>query len=222
MLFDAHTRAFAALGGVPQRGIYDNMKTAVDKVKKGNGRIVNTRFFAMSAHYLFEPEFCNVASGWEKGVVEKNVQDSRRRIWMDAAKQRFSSFAELNVWLASRCRALWQEIRHPEHRQFSVAEMLEHERAHLMPMPASFDGYVEKPAHVSSTCLVSVARNRYSVPCEPAGQTVSTRLYPGGVAVVGGEAVVANHERLNSEAQTRYDRQHYVPLLQRMLRPTEN
>ena len=36
MLFDAHTRSFAALGGVPRRGIYDNMKTAVDKVKKGN------------------------------------------------------------------------------------------------------------------------------------------------------------------------------------------
>ena len=35
MLFDAHTRSFAALGGVARRGIYDNMKTAVDKVKKG-------------------------------------------------------------------------------------------------------------------------------------------------------------------------------------------
>ena len=32
MLFDAHTRSFAALGGVARRGIYDNMKTAVDKV----------------------------------------------------------------------------------------------------------------------------------------------------------------------------------------------
>ncbi len=32
MLFDAHARAFAAFGGVPRRGIYDNMKTAVDKV----------------------------------------------------------------------------------------------------------------------------------------------------------------------------------------------
>ena len=32
MLFDAHTRAFMALGGIPRRGIYDNMKTAVDKV----------------------------------------------------------------------------------------------------------------------------------------------------------------------------------------------
>src|SRR4249920_2870887 len=84
MLFDAHTRSFIALGGVPRRGIYDNMKTAVDKVKKGKGRTVNTRFAVMCAHYLYNPDFCNVASGWAKGIVEKNVQDSRRRVWIDA------------------------------------------------------------------------------------------------------------------------------------------
>ena len=84
MLFDAHTRSFAALGGIARRGIYDNMKTAVDKVKKGKGRTVNKRFAVMCAHYLFDADFCNVASGWEKGVVEKNVQDSRRRIWIEA------------------------------------------------------------------------------------------------------------------------------------------
>ena len=99
MLFAAHTSAFAALGGIPRRGIYDNMKTAVDKVKKGKARIVNSRFAAMASHYLFDPDFCNVASGWEKGVVEKNVQDSRQRIWQDAGKERFSSFDELNAWL---------------------------------------------------------------------------------------------------------------------------
>jgi hypothetical protein len=191
------------------------MLTAVDRVKKGKGRVVNARFAVMCAHYLFDPDFCNVASGWEKGRVEKNVQDSRRRVWIDAAKQRFGSFVELNAWLAARCRALWGEVRHPEHKQFSVAEMLEHERAHLMPMLTPFDGYIEKPARVSSTCLVSVARNRYSVPCEWAGQRVSTRLYPGRVMVVADEAIVADHERLNSEGQTRYDWQHYVPLLQR-------
>jgi hypothetical protein len=93
--------------------------------------------------------------------------------------------------------------------------MLEHERPHLMPMPAVFDGYVEQPARVSSTCLVSVARNRYSVPCELAGQMVSTRLYPGSVAVVAGDTVVASHERLSNRGETRYDWQHYIPLVQR-------
>jgi transposase len=215
MLFDAHTRGFAALGGIARRGIYDNMKTAVDQVKKGKGRVVNARFAVMCAHYLFDADFCNVASGWEKGVVEKNVQDSRRRIWIEARTLRFGSLAELNAWLANRCRALWEEIRHPEHRHFSVAEMLEHERAQLMPMPEPFDGYVEKPARVSSTCLVAVARNRYSVPCELAGQMVSTRLYPNRVAVVANDAVVASHERLRDEGQTGYDWQHYIALVQR-------
>jgi transposase len=215
MLFDAHTRSFAALGGIPRRGIYDNMKTAVDRVKKGKGRVVNARFAVMCAHYLFDADFCNVASGWEKGVVEKNVQDSRRRIWIDAAKQRFGSFTELNAWIADRCRLLWTEVRHPEHDQFSVAEMLDHERPHLMPMPEPFDGYVEKPARVSSTCLVSVARNRYSVPCELAGQMVSTRLYTGSMVVVAGDGFAARHERLSDRGQTKYDWQHYIPLLQR-------
>ena len=55
MLFDAHARAFAAFGGVPQRGIYDNMKTAVDKVGAGKKRVITARFEAMTGHYLFEP-----------------------------------------------------------------------------------------------------------------------------------------------------------------------
>ena len=215
MLFDAHTRSFTALGGVPRRGIYDNMKTAVDKVKKGKGRTVNARFNAMCAHYLFDADFCNVASGWEKGVVEKNVQDSRRRIWLDAQKIQWSSFAQLNTWLGERCRALWAELRHPEYKEFSVLEMLEQERAQMMPMPSVFDGYVEKQARVSSTCLVAVARNRYSVPCELVGQKLSTRLYPGRVAVATDDAIVASHERLSDTGRVNYDWQHYIDLVQR-------
>jgi len=215
MLFDAHTRSFAALGGIARRGIYDNMKTAVDKVKKGKGRVVNARFAVMCAHYLFDADFCNVASGWEKGVVEKNVQDSRRRIWIEAQTRQWHSFDQLNAWLGERCRALWAEIRHPEYKHFSVLEMLEQERTEMMPMPTPFDGYVESPAKVTSTCLVSVQRNRYSVPCELAGQRVSTRLYPTRISVVAGDAVVANHERVPDRGHTSYDWQHYIDLVQR-------
>ncbi len=161
MLFDAHTRAFAALGGIAKRGIYDNMKTAVDKVCKGNGRIVNTRFYAMVSHYVFEADFCNVASGWEKGVVEKSVQDARRRIWIEARQQQFSTFDELNDWLEMRCRRLWSELQHPEYEGITVADALEQEQPYLMPMPVRFDGYVETAGRVSSTCLVSMDKNRY-------------------------------------------------------------
>jgi transposase len=215
MLFDAHTRSFQALGGVTRRGIYDNMKTAVDKVQKGKARIVNARFAAMCSHYLFDADFCNVASGWEKGVVEKNVQDSRRRIWIEAGERRFGSFEELNAWLGERCRSVWADTVHADHGQFTVAEMLELERDHLMPMPAPFDGYVEKPARVSSTCLVTVARNRYSVPCEWAGHMVSSRLYPNRLEVVAADVVVASHVRVFNRGHTIYDWQHYIDLVQR-------
>jgi transposase len=215
MLFDAHTRAFGALGGIPRRGIYDNMKTAVDKVKKGKGRTVNTRFAAMASHYLFDPDFCNVASGWEKGVVEKNVQDSRRRIWQDAAHECFGSFTELNVWLLARCRALWQELRHPEFDDLTLAEMLEHEQPSLMPMVPAFNGYVETLGKVSSTSLVILDRNRYSVPCELVGQLVSLRLYPERVDIVAHDTLVASHPRSFARNQTCYDWQHYLPLIER-------
>ena len=79
MLFDAHTRSFAALGGVARRGIYDNMKTAVDKVKKGKGRVVNKRRFAVMCSALPVRRRllqCRIGLG-EGPVVEKNVQDSR-------------------------------------------------------------------------------------------------------------------------------------------------
>ena len=85
MLFDAHTRSFTALGGVARRGIYDNMKTAVDKVKKGKGRIVNERFATMCAHYLVDPDFCNVASGWEKPVLSLSKGAWSRRTYRTAA-----------------------------------------------------------------------------------------------------------------------------------------
>jgi len=214
MLFDAHTRAFTALGGIAKRGIYDNMKTAVDKVSKGNGRIVNTRFFAMTAHYLFDPDFCNVASGWEKGVVEKNVQDARRRIWIDAKAQHFGSFAELNAWLEARCCTLWSQIQHPD-AGISVADALEQEQLYLMPMPAPFDGYIEVLARVSSTCLVTVQRNRYSVPCHLAHHQVAIHLYSDRVEVSAENAIVACHARLLHRDQVSYDWQHYIPLIEK-------
>lgn len=215
MLFDAHLRCLAGLGGVPRRGIYDNMKTAVDRVPgRDKARIVNARFAAMTAHYLFDPDFCNVAAGWEKGRVEKGVQDNRRRIWQRAQEQRFGSFAELNVWLATQCTLAW-ESEHPECPGLRIAEALECERAELMPLPAPFDGYVEESARVSSTCLVSVARNRYSVPCALAGHRVSVHLYPERVVIVAEQTVVAEHVRATERDRVIYDWRHYLPLIER-------
>ena len=69
MVFDAHDRAFALFKGTCGRGIYDNMKTAVETVFVGKDRLYNRRFLQMCSHYLIEPVACTPASGWEKGQV---------------------------------------------------------------------------------------------------------------------------------------------------------
>ena len=76
MLFDAHVHGFRVFGGVPSRGIYDNMKTAVDRVGRGKERQVNARFLAMASHYVFEPEFCNPAAGWDRAIVRHWSEDN--------------------------------------------------------------------------------------------------------------------------------------------------
>ena len=68
------------------------------------------RFLAMTNHYVFAPEFCNPAAGWEKGQVEKNVQDARLRLWQQMPD--FPNLAELNDWLEQHCQDLWRETAH--------------------------------------------------------------------------------------------------------------
>jgi transposase len=67
MVFDAHDRAFAFFKGTCRRGIYDNMKTAVETILVGKERVYNRRFLQMCGHYLVDPVACTPASGWEKG-----------------------------------------------------------------------------------------------------------------------------------------------------------
>lgn len=215
MVFDAHTRGFTAFGGVPRRGIYDNMKTAVDAVGRGKSRTVNIRFQAMCSHYLFEPEFCNRAAGWEKGIVEKNVQDRRRQLWQGVLNRHWSSLVELNDWLATECRAAWQDMRHPEQPEITLQDALDLERPHLMPLPKPFDGYIEQSVRVSPTALITFERNRYSVPVDYAHKVVSLHIYPTELVVVHEEQCVAQHTRCFAKHQVCYDWQHYIPAIAR-------
>jgi transposase len=51
MVFDAHDRAFGFFKGTCTRGIYDNMKTAVETIFVGRERAYNRRFLRMCSHY---------------------------------------------------------------------------------------------------------------------------------------------------------------------------
>ncbi len=217
MLFDAMTQAFRVLGGVPRRGIFDNMKTAVDRIGSGKARQINTRFAAMASHYLFEPEFCNPASGWEKGQVEKNVQDARRRLWQPLPS--FPDLDSLNAWLEEQCIAQWSQIVHGG-LPGSVADVHAGEIANLMALGRPFDGFVEQTKRVSPTCLVHFDRNRYSVPASFANRPVSLRIYPERIAVVAEGQILCEHPRIiershHQPGRTVYDWRHYLAVIQR-------
>jgi hypothetical protein len=217
MLFDAHWHGFRVFGGVPDRGIYDNMKTAVDRVGRGKERQVNARFLAMTNHYVFEPQFCNPASGWEKGQVEKNVQDARPRLWLPMPN--FPDLAALNAWLEQRCMELWREIPHGA-LPGTIADVWTEEQAALMPLPQAFDGFVEKSKRVSPTCLISFDRNRYSVPASFANRPVSLRIYPERLVVAAEGQILCEHARLIQRShdvppRTIYDWRHYLAVVQR-------
>jgi transposase len=217
MLFDALTQAFRVLGGVPQRGIFDNMKTAVDRIGLGKARQVNARFAAMASHYLFDPEFCNPASGWEKGQVEKNVQDARRRLWQPMPS--FPDIDALNAWLEERCIAQWGSIQHGV-LPGTVADVHAEEIASLMPLGRPFDGFVEHAKRVSPTCLVTFERTRYSVPASFANQRVSLRIYPDRIVVAAEGQILCEHSRIidrshHTGGRTVYDWRHYLAVIQR-------
>src|SRR5919106_1495490 len=141
MVFDAHDRAFAFFKGACTRGIYDNMKTAVETIFAGKDRLYNRRFLRMCSHYLVDPVACTPASGWEKGQVENQVGNIREHLF--TPRLHFAGYAELNAWLEARCLAQARESAHPEQSDKTVWEVFQAERASLIEYRGPFDGFRE-------------------------------------------------------------------------------
>jgi len=214
MVFDAHDRAFAFFGGACQRGIYDNMKTAVEAIFIGRERQYNRRFLQMCGHYLVDPVACTPASGWEKGQVENQVGLVRERFF--TPRLRFKSYDEMNAWLADRCVAHAKRAAHPELKDRTIWEVFESaERAALIAYRGPFDGFHAIPASVSKTLLVRFDYNKYSVHAKAAGRPVDIHAYADRIVVRQDGEVVGEHARRFGRDQTIYDPWHYLPVLAR-------
>jgi transposase len=190
MVFDAHDRAFAFFKGACTRGIYDNLKAAVDAVFVGRERSYNRRFLQMCSHYLVEPVACTPAAGWEKGQVENQVGLVRERFF--TPRLRVRNFEELNAWLLDQCVAYARAHRHPELREQTIWSVFEDERAALVPYAGRFEGFQAVTASVSKTCLVRFDNNRYSVSAHRAGARWKSALTPSGSNCVRMAAWSAN------------------------------
>jgi transposase len=213
MVFDAHERAFAFFKGACARGIYDNMKTAVETIFVGKNRQYNRRFLQMCAHHLVDPVACTPASGWEKGQVENQVGLVRERFFTPRLK--FKTYDELNAWLADKVIAYAKAHAHPERPERTVWEMFEEERPKLVAYRGRFDGFHALPASVSKTCLVRFDNNRYSVNASAIGRPVEIHAYADRIVIRQNGRVVAEHPRCYGRGETVYDPWHYVPVLAR-------
>jgi transposase len=213
MVFEAHARAFEFYRGACTRGIYDNMKTAVETVFVGKDRQFNRRFLQMCGHYLVEPTACTPASGWEKGQVENQVGNLRERLF--TPRLRVTSYDELNAWLLDRCVAYAKANRHPELTDQTIWQVFEAERAKLVPISGRFDGFRATQASVSKTCLVRFDNNKYSVAARAVGRPVEIQTYAEGIVIRQDGAIVGEHARCFGRNQTIYDPWHYVPVLAR-------
>src|SRR5947199_2179248 len=213
MVFDAHNRAFAFFKGTCTRGIYDNMKTAVDAVFIGKDRQYNRRFLRMCGHYLVDPVACTPASGWEKGQVENQVGVVRERFF--TPRLRVASYEELNAWLLDRCVAYAKAHKHPELADRTVWQAFEAERTQLVPIGGRFDGFNAIQASVSKTCLVRFDNNKYSVSSRAVGRPVEIHAYADRVVIRQEGQVVGEHARCFGRGETIYDAWHYVPVLAR-------
>jgi transposase len=213
MVLDAHDHAFAFFKGTCARGIYDNMKTAVETVFVGKNRLFNRRFSQMCSHYLVEPVACTPASGWEKGQVENQVGLVRERFF--TPRLRFKTYDEMNAWLLEHCIAYAKAHRHPEFADKTVWESFEEERPKLVPYRGCFDGFHETMVSVSKTCLVRFDNNKYSVNASAMGRPVEVHAYAERIVIRQEGRLVADHPRSFGRGTTIFDPWHYVLVLAR-------
>lgn len=213
MLFDAHNKAFEFFNGLCRRGIYDNMKTAVTSIFVGKERVFNRRFLALMDHYLIEPVACSPAAGWEKGQIENQIDTMRD--WIFKPRLKFTSLAGLNVHLKAQCEQIAKQRRHPALKEKTIAEVFADEHPLLRPYVNPFEAYKEETVSVSSTCLIHYDRNRYSVDCAYANQTVTARVYADKLLVFADDIIIAEHNRHFGRDHTAFNPWHYAPLLER-------
>ena len=159
---DGFVHAFDFLEGVPTEGLLDNLKTAVQKILQGRDRLEQETFIALQAHYVFKAEFCNPASGNEKGRVEGSVGYVRRNAFVPYPE--VQSIDDLNEYLLDWCLKEAKRT-HVPYKSDTVLEMWEKEKEYLHPLPPTkFEACKLLSCKVNKTSLVTVETNHYSVP----------------------------------------------------------
>jgi len=209
-LFDGHIHAFSYFGGVFPVLIYDNLKTAVQKLLRGKNRALQESYAKFQAYYNFTPRFCNPGQGHEKGGVEGLVGYARRNYMVPVPEAK--SLSELNDRLLQQCLA------YGDHRiagrEQTVNELYEEEKRHLIDLPEiAFSNILTLSGKADKYSTVIIDNNHYSVPTEYAHFQVKVILHIDRVDIFYGTKKIAVHERLYGKNKWSLKPEHYLELI---------
>jgi len=157
---DGHVRAFAHLGGVPWRIVYDNLSCAVKRIV-GVERELTDRFVALSSHYLFEPCFARPGEGHDKGGVEGRGKGIRLQHLTPVPRGESLRLIAAGL-LGDLDRAAAVKV---DTEGQSTLDRFEQERSLLRPLPeCHFEARRFELVSVSKQALVRIDGATYSVP----------------------------------------------------------
>lgn len=209
---EGHEHAFAYFGGVFRTLRYDNLSSAVKKILRGRQREETSRVIAFRSHWGYQSEYCNPASGNEKGGVEGEVGRYRRNCLVPVPEA--SDLAELNQRLLAACVA--SRSRTINGRSATVGEASQMERAHLLPLVEDRFPIDEIlfPLIVDGKGRVRVKTNWYSAPLWP-GLRVTARVWPSLIEIEHDGQCVARHQRNYGRGHEILNLEHYLDVLEK-------
>jgi transposase len=190
----SHVRTFAALGGVPEIVVPDNLKAAVTRAHRYEPEI-NRTYAALAQHYGFAVIPARAAQPRDKTKVEVGVQVVERWLLARLRHHTFFALAEVNAALQPLVPALNARLfkKLPGSRQ-SLFETLD--RPALRPLPTQPYDYAEwKYARVHIDSHVEVEGHYYSVPYALVKQQLDVRLSAHIVELFHKGKRVASHRR---------------------------
>ena len=208
---EAQQRMFDHFGGVPRRLIFDNGKVGV---KEGFGlhAVAQDYYRMFFAHYVFHTDFCNVASGNEKGLVENLVGYSRNNFLVPVP--RVDSMDTLNAQLLERCLQ-YRDTHKVQGCSQSVKDLYSADRACLHSIaPYRYDTARMATPTVGNYATIRFDRNEYSVPVRFLRKPVTVKGYANKVVITCDHSTVVTYERLSGQGKTAYKLEHYIGLLE--------
>ena len=209
---EAHASYFAFCHGVFHTMVYDNMRVAVGHFVGSTEKEPTEALLSLSLHYGFAFRFCNVASGNEKGHVERSVEFVRRKAFSEPGRDCFPSLEAANEYLSEKCTELNSQ---PIYDGSIPTETFEQERASLLPPVPKFDACRVASYHVDKYSTVCIDHNHYSVPDTLVDTTVQVRIYTDKIVVTSSGSPVAQHPRCYDKSHWCLDIYHYLRTLQR-------